>query len=562
MSNIVIHNNNIDSDLFEGEIPFNSKDDIDKYISEEIIPKLLENDFDRVLIKDNLSSNYLEFVGLRVAYHIRLSQELGEKRFSPIIILSDLDSHTLNKLEPMAKILFTKNIFIISNTKDEIEKFKTKKLKNLTAEEYQEKFLNLITLEAPEDYTDHHDITNEWAIHQWSNALELTTDTIDINHNKISSMLYFKYLKTLNLANDAEDQKYEVTSSKMKGKILYIDDEWNKGWSDILNSLFEKSPDAEFQTFEYNYKDTNKFTMLADIKQRLVQENPDVVILDLRLSQTDHNKIEDIEHYTGIKVLKEIKEINPGIQVIMMTATRQSVILEKLYDYGVLGYIKKEHPDDVSVHTVENIDKLFKLVEGGLKRKYLKRIWQTSQNLIDRLDNDPFKKHFKDVEDLDYLESLQILQNEARFIFDILNVKMDNKLNYALISLASSLDALKNIFIECSYNRESRKNDCYYLERFLPEKVKTLNTYILYIIERMNHKGTFKKKEKSLKRLIEARNCYIHQNPDCPKVEPGDILVWFELLNEIIEKIENPKKRKIPKQESMNTLGGLEVFKK
>ena len=82
MNNIVIHNNNIDLFLFENDIPFDSTDNIDKYISEKIIPELLGNDFDRIFIKDNLSLNYLELVGLRVAYHIRLSQELGEKRFS------------------------------------------------------------------------------------------------------------------------------------------------------------------------------------------------------------------------------------------------------------------------------------------------------------------------------------------------------------------------------------------------------------------------------------------------------------------------------------------------
>ena len=383
MNSIVLHNNNIDLFLFEKRIKFNSTDDVDKYISEEIIPQLIENDFDRIFIKDNLSSNYLELVGLRMAYYIRLSQELGEKRFYPIIILSDLDSHTLNKLEPMAKILFTKNIFIISNTKDEIETFKTKKLKNLTDEEYRGKFLNIITVEAPKDYTDYHDITNEWAIHQWSNVLGIRSDAIDINHNKISSMLYFKYLKSLHEMNNASEEKYEVISSKKRGRILYIDDEWAKGWSDILSTIFKNQSDIDFfKTFEYSYKDTNKFTMLKDIKDVIEKENPDVVILDLRLSQTDHNQIEDIEKYTGIQVLREIKEFNPGIQVIMMTATRQSVILEKLYDYGILGYIKKEHPDDVSVHTVENMGKLFHLTEEGLGNSYLKRIWTIQNKLI------------------------------------------------------------------------------------------------------------------------------------------------------------------------------------
>jgi hypothetical protein len=140
------------------------------------------------------------------------------------------------------------------------------------------------------------------------------------------------------------------------------------------------------------------------------------------------------------------------------------------------------------------------------------------------------------------------LTAEARYIFAILKGNIDNKLNYALISLASSLDAIKNIFIVCSYDHNTKKSECHYLDSELPSWVKSLNTYILHIISKMNHKETFRKKEKSLKRLIEARNCYIHhkKKEECTHVKlpvnAGDIKVWFKLLDEIIQKIEKPKK--------------------
>lgn len=96
---------------------------LDEYITKYIIEQLKDKEFNVVYIKDNLSSNYLELYGLRVAYHIRLSQELDNQRYVPIVILSDLDGYTLNKLEPMAKIIFTKNIFLESNSKNTIEIF-------------------------------------------------------------------------------------------------------------------------------------------------------------------------------------------------------------------------------------------------------------------------------------------------------------------------------------------------------------------------------------------------------------------------------------------------------
>ena len=110
---VLIHNDNIAvEDYFSDSVKFKARfSDIDKYISLDIIEALKEKEFDVIFIKDNLSSNYLELYGLRVAYHIRLSQELNNKRFKPIVILSDIDVYMLNKLTLMANILFTKYIY-------------------------------------------------------------------------------------------------------------------------------------------------------------------------------------------------------------------------------------------------------------------------------------------------------------------------------------------------------------------------------------------------------------------------------------------------------------------
>ena len=231
-------------------------------------------------------------------------------------------------------------------------------------------------------------------------------------------MLYFKYLLAKNPIK--KDRAIGYKRVKNSGKILYIDDEWAKGWSDILSKQFSQSTDMDLKTFEYGYKDANKFIMLGDIKREIESYDPDVIILDLRLMQTDHNKIEDIDQYSGIKIVNMIKEINPGMQIIMMTATRQSVILEKLYDYGVLGYIKKEHPDDLSVKTNENIDKLFSLVEAGLDRKYLKDIFNTAQAILKLISNskDPFEKFV--AKKNDYEKYVNLLIKEVEYVFNLL----------------------------------------------------------------------------------------------------------------------------------------------
>ena len=445
---LLIHNDNVsDIESFTHEIKFQPTfSDLDKYISLDIIEKQLKSkEFDIVYIKDNLSSNYLDLYGLRVAYHIRLSEDLGDKRYVPIVILSDIDSYALNKISSLSKILFTKNIYLIDNCQNEIEKFQNKSLKNITSEEYQEKFLDYIMIESPQD-TDHHDITNEWAIHQWSDALQVSSEAIKTNNQKISSMLYFKYLKALLTTNDTDKKIYEITQSKKRGKILYIDDEWNKGWSSILNALFQRSKDIELITFEHNYKDANQAILIPMIKGQVIKHDPDVVILDLRLVTDDHNGKDTLDKLTGIQLTEKIKEINPGIQVIMMTASRQSMILEKLYDFGILGYVKKEHPDDMSIGTVENIDKLFTLVENGLERKYLKDMFITKSKIQNILHEDIFAQYISDKEK--YEPFWIQLQVETTQVFDILsNSDSTNKFKYAMVSIASSMEAILSIFI-------------------------------------------------------------------------------------------------------------------
>ena len=123
---ILIHNNNTSKklqSLFEKDniINFDYNNEkykyLDEYISKEIISKLQEKTFDIVFIKDNLSSSYLELIGLRVAYHIRLSPSLKDKKYVKIVILSEVDSYFLNKVSKLARILFTENIGLETNKK-------------------------------------------------------------------------------------------------------------------------------------------------------------------------------------------------------------------------------------------------------------------------------------------------------------------------------------------------------------------------------------------------------------------------------------------------------------
>ncbi len=535
---LIIHHDNVIFDLFDNDIYFEYDTDetVDSYITKEIIAELIEYDFDIIFIKDNLSNNYLELLGLQVAYHMRLSIELEDKRYVPIVILSDVDSYTLNNFEPAAQILFSKNLFLINNTKNQIEKIKSKQFSNLTKEEYQTNFLNRITVKPPKDYLSHHGIANEWSIYRWAEFLGADTDdSIRANKEKIETMLYFKYLKELyRKADEQTDKKIRAFSDKTKGNILFIDDEWSKGWSDILAKIFKDNDDINFQTFEYGFKDKSISGLIDEIDYKKEQiHNADVVVLDLRLIEQDHNENTNIENYSGIKILENIHEINAGIQVIMLTATSKSTILEKLYEKRILGYIKKEHPEDNSIGTIDNINKFIGLVEKGLKNKYLKNIWQTHKKMNSILNQDPFSQYISSLEN--YESYLLNLKKDIEYIFDILNSSKENKFNYALVSMATSLEKIVSIFLH-----EPRKGDVLLFWDKMP-------TYSLYDRSRLEDKITKiinkrfgNQDEIKLEELIKHRNDYMHSNKNYKAVTAEKIIEWFSTLYQIIDTINNP----------------------
>lgn len=466
----------------------------------------------------------MELLGVRVAYHIRLSKELGDKRFVPIVVISDFDAEQLNRFDALSAILFTKNISLIKNTKEEIGKFQSIYIQNLTQEEYGSEFLSKIKVEAPKDYLSHHDISNEWAIYRWGEFLKVDGKAIDKNKQKIESMLYFKYLKSKYSFQDRED--FKINRPSKGGKVLLIDDEWKKGWSDILHTALS-SQDLELKTFEYNYKDKSEFNLIVQLNYKELKEqiqNTDVVILDLRLTENDHNN-GDIDNYTGVKILQRIHEINAGIQVIMLTATSKSTVLEKLYEYKILGYIKKEHPEDHSISTVENINKLIYLVDKGLNRKFLKNIYVTKIKILEILEYDIIAQYGIELER--YEPFCLKLQVEIESIFDILDGNSQNRFLYAMVSIASSLEAILSIFIN------DREMTFWDKEPYNCEH----NALWCRIDKLFNKIGSIK--QFNTRELIQKRNSYLHRKP--VTVNEKEITSWFEMLNKMIEIIQNPK---------------------
>lgn len=134
-----------------------------------------------------------------------------------------------------------------------------------------------------------HSIANQWGANVLSRiVLGAETDNALIKQARQS--LYFKYVLALTLSEDAilslsigestsEETERLTTINATGKKILLIDDEADKGWSDVLKQMLNGS---SFKTIKEQAAD---FSSLSEEAQNEIKSgNYDLIFLDLRMN--------------------------------------------------------------------------------------------------------------------------------------------------------------------------------------------------------------------------------------------------------------------------------------
>lgn len=464
MKKLLIHSNNTSfsntelfqlSEQFVFDVDFDK--DVDFYINDNLtegnLKQKLEN-CDIVFIKLSLSKNYLEYLGLRLAYHIRLTKSLGQKANIPIVIIAEESFQYLGLTYPEPSILFTKGIYLIKESLDDYDStlkwFNDRRIKPL--DDFSS-FVSSITINPPANYLSHHSIANEWSILRWAKVLGISTEreTLKDVRSNIESLLYYKYLQA-KYPIEAEPDKAAFKSNG-KGCILYIDDEWSKGWEVVLEKFFSSSPDIVFKTLKYDFKDKTPELILKECKNLIESSKPDLVLLDLRLSDSDFTISHNSSLLTGYKLLNAIKLINPGIQVIIFTASNKVWNLLELQANGADGFLLKESPELTinSSYTCESLSSLSKQVTFCLSKAYLKELWNLFNEIKAVFSKNPlttkyFPKQLK--EQLNGIKYQNLLLQEIDAIFEILKTNNENRYSMAMIMLYKILEYLNEIFYQ------------------------------------------------------------------------------------------------------------------
>jgi CheY-like chemotaxis protein len=555
--------------LYTDEISDECLNDVDLYISQLINNWFQFKEYDNIFIPISFGQTLSDFNGLRFAMHIRCSENLN--RLKNIYIYSYV-SHNEIINNSFYDILKTKNIFLIDykfvdfnnaiNTKLEVFKFE-----ELSSE------INKIKLEAPKNYEDNHSISNEWAISRWAKALNSNDDEINNISNKIKSDIFFKYLSTIYPKNEIDIiplNKLKLSCIE-KPNILYIDDEAKKGWYENFCKIFEDENKLDFDYIDDELNSSSQDEIVELSMDNIVNKKIDIVILDFRLHQDDFKK-NDIKEITGYKILKRIKEHNPGIQVIIFSATNKALNLLALQELGADGFIIKESPENSkdSNFTNSTIINLIQTINNSIDRFYLKEIYNSINEIKLIFNSNPLIKYYpNNLECLRGLQYQNLILNEIDSIFNILTANNDNKYNHTILMQFKIIECLIEIFIPTK-NKENhwlfwdRSVVQYYylIDGSIYSPKSKLNFYnkkerkvIMSSIPSYEYNSTRNKIDclieqklnlddkvdihNKIKSLINYRNSYIHpiDRLSLSPITKNEIREWMNIILKIIKAI-------------------------
>ena len=359
-------------------------------LHEKIDENLSNKKYKGIFVPLCFGSSLSDFNGLRLATEIRCTNNINQ--VTPIFIYSFVGINLLLQNEYF-NILKSKNVHLINYSKKDFGTALNTYFDSLKPEELSRE-IQKIKLDPPLNYADSHSIANEWAIHQWAETIgcdeskELSKVFRNIQYN-----LYFKYLRTIHpiFKQDVISASKLKIDYEGKPKVLLIDDEAEKGWNEIFAFLLSDMNNIYSDYLNVDFKSLTSDEIIEKAIDKIIIDNFDVVILDFRLNPSDFENKKS-KQITSIKLLKEIKNKNPGIQVIAFSATNKVWNLQALQEAQVDSFIFKDSNENIQLN-IESL--ILKLTSSIKKSSWLKPIWNKTISIIDHLEEQR-KKHILD----------------------------------------------------------------------------------------------------------------------------------------------------------------------
>lgn len=391
------------------------KGDCDYDCSDTDLAKLVEEQsayrYDAIYIPLCMGETLSDYLGLRLAMFFKLSDTAN--KYAHIFIYGVVNSSIFLKNECVEVLKMPGVNYVLADAASLIKS--TQLIRKIKKEEYR-LGLKSIHLNVPTNIGDNHSIANKWAISRWSLALGDSDEAIQKNNDDIYSSLYFRYLSALyppkevtrldikNLLVGKDEKNVEKGIPDLN--ILYVDDEADEGWYELLCNIIYDENNIDFDYVGHQLKSMTETEIVNHVMKKIKSSDANVVILDLRLHSHDFNDT-NIKDITGYKLLKEIKQYNRGIQVLMFSATNKIWNLQALQKAEVDGFIMKEAPEISNGEDTitQSICQLVNSLSECSKHTYRKSLWKTIQNEKEYIN----KLRRKNKINLEYAKAVEVL---------------------------------------------------------------------------------------------------------------------------------------------------------
>lgn len=453
-------------------------------------------------------SNLYEAMRLRLCV---CSEGIDDDALRPIVFVDDRPLHdiiasdyTTGANQRYSGILITDGVTLVPSEADIPSNPPA-----LARDDYRAGFLNRIRL-LPLDESDNHTISNYWGAFVIERLLSSTVKVNAAEKQIIDrDMLYMRYLQRISASGDTQQgitKRASVKPMCEKCNILLIDDQ-DDIWLPVLRALFPNARIDVIGKKRLSPADTPSPYLNKEDTAMLAGEDIDpydVVICDLRLGGHREEDVNPAE-LSGMKVLEMIHKSNPTQHVIMFTSSNKAWNMRKaIADYGSLGYYIKESPmyPKKPEESAASVEELKAMVGMAKERHWLVGCYRDKQNLVSRLDD--YTQRLEN--DPTYAGDMQEIAAQIELSFTMLRDAMSSddssQIPYAFIALEQVFEIMKKWYTDLNEDIRERYENC-----------------------RNGNLPTFRKIEAifddetgenpvgdDIKRLIRARNSFIHKN--------------------------------------------------
>lgn len=478
---------------------FNDRDITDIDLDGLVNQWFLQEKYDVIYIPLCFGSTLSDFIGLRLAMHIRLTSSLNQE--TPIYVygvaafeeLTENDCFDILKTQTV-RLIGCDNASLISSLSSEMP------ICDLQNE------IKHIHLDLPSNI-GRHSLANQWGATVMAKVAGIEYEPTEEILN-IQQSLYFKYIKAKNGSDDPENSEKKIEETKGK-RILLIDDEADKGWSDVFKKMFDGG-----YLDVINVKLSGFNEIPEEIKQNIYDDLYDLYLVDLRLLGENEEHIVVPKQFTGRDVINEIKRNNEGNQVVVITASNKAWNMRKLFAEGANGYYVKESPELLLPPELskENYDSLIDSINSAFKNCYKRRLWADQYYLIKYIEKSDLEQNLQD----------KLIRQLEVFETFMLKAENENELAATYLTLFQILEIIKH----------------HYSPR-LAKEFKSLPDYIYAILEEFGHLNGHERIN-NLYEVNEGRNNMVHKsnkrNATNYKTKDG-LTTLFKVVDTIIRKL-------------------------